>query len=145
MGRAASRSQSRISRSWAGVGFAPSLGEVALDVVDGAGHDVHLVVQVVELVLGDDQLVLAERHLLGALTADPVPLATGVRTELAGSAAAPRRQDPPAPLAAGGPLLRRRIGIFRHDESMSRSVSFMSSPAGLHDRPGQIAHGGPTS
>ena len=63
-------------------------GEVALDVVDGAGEDVEVVVQLVEGRLGDDELAVAERQFVGALAGDPVPLAAAGRAELAGATAA---------------------------------------------------------
>ena len=52
--------------------------QVALGILDRAGQDVQLVMELVERLLGDDQLVLVELQLGCALLTYPVPLATSL-------------------------------------------------------------------
>jgi hypothetical protein len=76
------------------------VGEVSFDVLDGLGQDVETVSQLVELLAGDDQLVLAETELTGPAAGFVVALATGAFAVLAGPAGTGRRSEPaPAPSA----------------------------------------------
>ena len=72
-----------------------SLGvEISLDVLDGTFEDEDLITQRVQLVASDDEFVLAQFELFGALACHPVPLATCLAAVL------PRT-------SAGGPLGQR--------------------------------------
>ena len=95
-------------------------GEVVVGVVHRARQHVELVVQLVEARLGDDELALAQRQLLGALARHPVPLAAALRAE------DPR---PAAALLLGqGPAAPAATPQFRHDETLATSRDVRATP-----------------
>src|SRR6476659_3209422 len=67
------------------------VGEVLFDVFDGLGQLVQAVPEPVELLAGDDQLVLAEAELGGPLAGLVVTLAAGAPAVQAGASGAGRR------------------------------------------------------
>lgn len=104
--------------------------KVAIGVVNGAGENVELITQGVEIPPRHDELVLAQSQLACALSGHPVPLAARVRAELAWAPPAGRAEDDlSAPPAAGeliGLLPRRPTcrPLFRHDENIRASRPF---------------------
>jgi len=96
-------------------------GLIAFDVVDGTGQHIQIIVQAVELGLGDDQLMLTELQFTGPLTAHPVPLATRLAAEHPWPAHLLGWEHSTAPSAPRSPLLTIIVD-FRHDESVSEKA-----------------------
>lgn len=83
-------------------GRAAGGGEISLGVGDGAGEDVEIVVESIQLVASDDEFVLGEFEVGGALAGDPVPLAASLAAETPRAARTGAfGQDPSTPAAAG--------------------------------------------
>ena len=83
-----------------GLRFVAGVGQIALDVVDGARQDVEVVVQLLERGLGDDELAVAQLELAPPLTGHPLPLPAARGAELARSA--PAARAPAAPSGTTG-------------------------------------------
>lgn len=90
--------------------------QVALNVIDGALEDKDLISESIEFCSLDDEFILAELQLFGALTGNPVPLTAGLTAELARTATGgPWRHRLAAPNALA---YLRAILWFRHDEKV---------------------------
>ena len=111
-----------------GAGSSAPSGEITFGVLDRAGQDVQLVVEVVEFRLGDDQLGLAELQFAGALAADPIPLTARLRTELTWSTTSLRREHAAAPPTPRRPASSRLEIDRRLDGRVDSQLDRRSAP-----------------
>ena len=111
-----------------GAGSSAPSGEITFGVLDRAGQDVQLVVEVVEFRLGDDQLGLAELQFAGALAADPIPLTARLRTELTWSTTSLRREHATAPPTPRRPASSRLESDRRLDGRFDPQLDRRSAP-----------------
>ncbi|MGO9872574.1 MAG: hypothetical protein ACLPVY_02145 [Acidimicrobiia bacterium] len=86
------RVQQHVQESASVVGFV--VGEVPFDLLDGLAQHVQAISELVELLAGHDQLVLAQTEFAGATASFVVALATGALAVLPGPTGACRFCEP---------------------------------------------------